>query len=101
MHALLARKAAEGVSVRFLLGDPDSPHGDTRGQDEGIDAAMAAKICNVLVLYCALRQIEGVQFRVHSTVLYNSIYRADDELLVNPHVYGVAAAQAPVVHLRR
>lgn len=25
LHALLARKAAEGVSVRFLLGDPESP----------------------------------------------------------------------------
>jgi transcriptional regulator with XRE-family HTH domain len=101
LHALLASKAAEGVSVRFLLGDPDSPHVDTRGQDEGIDAAMAAKIRNVIVLYRALRQTEGVQFRVHSTVLYNSIYRADNELLVNPHVYGAAAAQAPVMHLRR
>jgi len=101
MHALLACKAAEGVSVRFLLGDPDSPHVDTRGQDEGIDEAMAAKIRNVIVLYRALRETEGVQFRVHSTVLYNSIYRADDELLVNPHVYGAAAAQAPVLHLRR
>jgi transcriptional regulator with XRE-family HTH domain len=101
MQALLARKAVEGVSVRFLLGDPDSPHVDTRGQDEGIDEAMAAKIRNVIVLYRALRETEGVQFRVHSTVLYNSIYRADDELLVNPHVYGAAAAQAPVMHLRR
>ncbi|MGH8950747.1 MAG: XRE family transcriptional regulator [Acidimicrobiia bacterium] len=101
MHALLARKAAEGVSVRFLLGDPDSPHVDTRGQDEGINEAMAAKIRNVIVLYRELRETEGVQFRLHSTVLYNSIYRADDELLVNPHVYGAPASQAPVMHLRR
>ena len=101
MHALLARKASEGVNVRFLLGDPDSPHVDTRGQDEGIDEAMAAKIRNVIVLYRELRETEGVAFRLHSTVLYNSIYRADDELLVNPHVYGAPASQAPVMHLRR
>jgi len=101
MHALLARKASEGVNVRFLLGDPDSVHVDTRGQDEGIDEAMPAKIRNVIVLYRALREAKGVQFRLHSTVLYNSIYRADDELLVNPHVYGAPAAQAPVMHLRR
>lgn len=101
LHALLARKASEGVSVRFLLGHPDSPHVDTRGRDEGIDEAMAAKIRNVIVLYRALRETEGVQFRLHSTVLYNSLYRADNELLVNPHVYGVPAAQAPVMHLRR
>ncbi|HEX2301157.1 MAG TPA: XRE family transcriptional regulator [Pseudonocardiaceae bacterium] len=101
MHALLTRKASEGVNVRFLLGDPDSPHVDTRGQDEGINEAMAAKIRNVLVLYRELRKTEGVQFRLHSTVLYNSIYRADNELLVNPHVYGAPASQAPVMHLRR
>jgi transcriptional regulator with XRE-family HTH domain len=101
MHALLARKATEGVSVRFLLGDPDSSHVLTRGQDERIDEAMAAKIRNVIVLYRTLRETEGVQFRLHSTVLYNSIYRADDQLLVNPHVYGAAASQAPVLHLRR
>jgi len=29
-------------------------------------------------------------------VLYNSIYRADDQLLVNQHTYGILAAQAPV-----
>ncbi len=29
-------------------------------------------------------------------MLYNSIYRADDQLLVNQHTYGIPAAQAPV-----
>jgi len=33
-------------------------------------------------------------------VLYNSIYRADDQLLVNQHAYGFPAAQAPVFCLR-
>ncbi len=31
------------------------------------------------------------------TVLYNSIYRADDKLLVNQHTYGIPAAQAPSI----
>ena len=34
-------------------------------------------------------------------MLYNSIYRADGELLVNSHIYGFPASQAPVMHLRR
>ena len=42
-----------------------------------------------------------MEIRLHRTVLYNSLYRADDDLLVNPHVYGVSAAFAPVLHLRR
>jgi hypothetical protein len=34
-------------------------------------------------------------------MLYNSIYRTDEELLVNAHVWGVNAYLAPVLHLRR
>jgi hypothetical protein len=29
------------------------------------------------------------------TVLYNSLFRADDEMLVDPQVHGIAAAYAP------
>ena len=34
-------------------------------------------------------------------MLYNSIYRADDQLLVNTHIYGIMANNAPVFHLRK
>jgi hypothetical protein len=33
--------------------------------------------------------------------LYNSIYRADEQLLVNTRIYGVMASNAPVFHLRK
>lgn len=52
-------------------------------------------------MYRPLRDIDGIEFRFHSTVLYNSIYRADDQLLVNTHIYGFTASHAPVLHLRR
>ena len=43
----------------------------------------------------------GVELRFHATTLYNSIYRFDDDMLVNAHVYGAPAAHSPVLHLRR
>jgi hypothetical protein len=86
--------------VRIALGDPDSPHVDQRGQDEGIHDAMAAKIRNAALLYRPLLTA-GAVIRLHSTVLYNSLYRGDDELLINQHIYGIAAAYAPVLHLQR
>ena len=98
---LVADKARSGVVVRVLLGDPDSPNVAERGAEEGIGDALAAKIHNVIVLYQPLLAVEGVEVRLHRTVLYNSIYRADEELLVNSHLYGAAAAYAPVLHLRR
>jgi transcriptional regulator with XRE-family HTH domain len=101
LQSLLASKARDGTRVRILLGDPDSTQVGVRGEDEGINEGMAAKIRNVIVMYAPLRRVEGVQVRLHSTVLYNSIYRADDEVLVNPHVYGAPASMAPVLHLHR
>lgn len=96
----LIRRAASGVRVRVLIGDPDSPHVDQRSVDEGSEGAVAVKIRNALNGYRELRQAEGVKFRLHRTVLYNSIYRSDDQVLVNTHIYGLPAAQAPVWHLR-
>lgn len=101
MLRLFRSKAEQGVRVRVLLGDPDSPEVAVRGSHEGIDEAMASKIRNVMVLYRPLREWPGVEIRQHSTVLYNSIYRADGELLVNSHIYGKPAAEAPVMHLRQ
>jgi hypothetical protein len=46
-----------------------------RGEEEGIGAvAIGAKIRNVLALFRPLVQAQVVEVRLHSTVLYNSIY---------------------------
>lgn len=101
VQRLFEEKAKAGVRVRLLFGDPDSPHVADRGAEEGVEGVMAAKIKNTLVLCRPLSKVDGIELRVHQTTLYNSIYRADDQLLVNTHIYGVPAAQAPVWHLRR
>ncbi|MEU6748173.1 DUF5919 domain-containing protein [Spirillospora sp. NPDC046719] len=97
----LAERACSGANVRILLGDPDGTCVAARGSDEGVGESMAAKVRNALVHYRALRDADGVEIRLHDTVLYNSIYRADDDLLINPHAYGIAASHAPVLHVRR
>ena len=61
---------------------------------------MPAAIRNALALYKPLNEVENVEIRLHKTVLYSSIYRADDQLLVNQHAYGIPEAQAPVFRLR-
>ncbi len=96
---LIREKANAGVPVRMMLGDPDSPQVAQRGEDEAIGPVMAGKVRNALANYGPLFNVPGVEFRLHSTTLYNSLYRADDEMLVNGHVYGVGAYLAPVLHL--
>ncbi|TDE54118.1 XRE family transcriptional regulator [Nonomuraea mesophila] len=96
----LTKRAEAGIKVRILLGDPEGPEVAVRGNDEGIGAeVMTARVKNALVLYRPLANVNGVEVRLHRTVLYNSIYRADNELLVNAHAYGTPAANAPVMHL--
>jgi transcriptional regulator with XRE-family HTH domain len=101
MLAILRDKAQAGVQVRLLIGDPDAPEVISRGKAEGIDDSLQGKVRYALVLLRPLQDIEGIEIRTHDTVLYNSIYRSDDELLVNAHIYGVGATNAPVLHLRR
>ncbi|MFC5813639.1 XRE family transcriptional regulator [Nonomuraea harbinensis] len=96
----LTARAKAGVKVCILLGDPEGEAVAQRGADEGIGAeVMAARVKNALALYRPLLRVQGVQIRLHRTVLYNSIYQADNELLVNTHAYGTPAANAPVMHL--
>jgi lambda repressor-like predicted transcriptional regulator len=99
---LFAERAQAGIQVRILLGDPDSPNVAERGATEGIGGeALTAKVRSSLILFMPLLTEPGVEIRLHGTVLYNSIYRADEQLLVNTHIYGVMANNAPVFHLRK
>jgi hypothetical protein len=101
LQRILRKKAKAGARVRILLGDPDDARVGERGEEEGIGDALAAKIRNARVLYRGLAEAPGIEFRLHNTVLYNSIYRADDRLFINTHIYGLPAAQAPLWHLRK
>jgi hypothetical protein len=97
----LLAKAEAGAKVEVLLGDPECHQVAQRGVDEGIGDSMAGKIRNALAFYEPMRghYTAGVMF--HDTVLYNSIYRFDDDMLVNSHLFGHPAAHAPILHLRR
>ena len=88
--------------IRLLFGDRNAPAVTQRSIDEGIgEHTIAAKIEHAQAFFGGLAGASGVEIRTHGTVLYNSIYRFDDEMIVNPHVYGKVAAHAPALHLRR
>jgi transcriptional regulator with XRE-family HTH domain len=100
-HRILRAKAEAGVRVRVLLGDPDSPEVARRGEEEEIGEGVAFKVREVLKLYRPLYDVDGIEFRSHRSTLHNSLYRSDDEWLVNTQIYGVSAPLTPVLHLRR
>jgi transcriptional regulator with XRE-family HTH domain len=101
VRQLLVRKAKARVRVRLLLGDPASSAVQIRGDEEGIGPAIAAKIQNTIHNYRGLLSTANTELRLHSTTLYASVYRADDEMLVSTHIYGLPGHMAPLMHLQR
>ncbi|MEV5718502.1 helix-turn-helix transcriptional regulator [Amycolatopsis mediterranei] len=98
---LIRKKATEGVRFRILVGDETSQAVKQRAIDEGTPGGLEGRIQLMRRYLSDVVGLEGVEVRTHSTVLYNSIYRFDDDLLVNGHAHGALAGQSPVLHLRR
>jgi transcriptional regulator with XRE-family HTH domain len=101
LPALLRRKAEEGVMIRFLLGDPESDAVGRRGAEEQVGDALAARIRLSMAYLEPVFDVPGLTVRLHDSTLYNSIFRFDDDMLVNMHAYGAQASQSPVMHVRR
>jgi transcriptional regulator with XRE-family HTH domain len=97
----IKKKCEDSVRVRIAFGDPESPQVRTRGQEEGVGDGLAARIQYALAWHRPAFGCPNLSIGLHSTVLYNSILRFDDQMLVNPHIYGMPAFRAPVIHLRR
>jgi hypothetical protein len=97
----LIDKARGGASVRFLLGDPACEAVALRGEEEHIGEGMAGRIRLSLTYLRPAIEAPEVGMRFHATTLYNSLFRFDDDMLVNAHAYGAPAAQSIVLHLRR
>jgi transcriptional regulator with XRE-family HTH domain len=98
---MLAERAANGVRVRLCFGDPGGRAVAVRGREEGIGDTLAAKIRASLTYYRPLLPEDSCEVRLHETTLYNSLFRYDDDLLVNPHIFGQPASANPVFYLRR
>ncbi|MFC0526576.1 XRE family transcriptional regulator [Phytohabitans kaempferiae] len=98
---MLADRLAIGVEVRMCFGDPNSEAVAVRDREEGLSGTLAAKIRASLTYYREIASAEGCEVRLHPTTLYASIFRYDDEILVNPHAYGEPASVNPTFHFRR
>ena len=101
LNDLLGEKAAAGCEIRVALGDPEGACIKTRGADERFGHGIVSRCELALIHYRPLIGIEGISIHLHDTTLYNSIFRFDDEMLVNAHLYATHAVAAPVFHLRR
>jgi hypothetical protein len=98
---MLAERAAAGVKVRLCWADPDSQAVDIRDREEGLRGTLAHKIRASLTYYRNLVDVPGCEVKLHGATVYASIFRFDDAMVVNPHMWGAPASANPLLHLRR
>lgn len=98
---MLTERAAAGTRIRLCWGDPDSQAVDTRDREEGLRGTLSHKIRAALTYYRPLVDVPGCEVRLHQVGVYASLFRFDDTLLANPHIWGAPASANPVLHLRR
>jgi hypothetical protein len=72
-----------------------------RGIEEGTTGGLEGRVQMMRRYLHEVATLPGVEIRTHGTILYNSIYRFDDQALINGHAFGALAGQNPVLHLRR
>lgn len=98
---MLTAATARGVAVRFAIGDPDSAAVAQRGQEEAIGTALAGRCRMTLARLQPMIRTAGLELRTHTTPLYTSMFRADDTLIANPHLYGAPASDNPAIVINR
>jgi transcriptional regulator with XRE-family HTH domain len=96
---VIADRARAGARVRICLPSPGAPAVAEHDSGEGEAGTGAAGIRDALELFGGLRE-DGAKIRLHRAALYNSIYRADNQILVTQHVYGIPDEREPVLYLR-
>ena len=98
---VLRGKATESCTVRIAVADPKSDQVADRDAEEGLDGGLPALIRTTLHYFSGLQNCDNLSIRLHRTPMYNSVFRFDDEMLVTPHLYGLAGYAAPLLHIQR
>jgi hypothetical protein len=98
---LLKAKNMASCKIRIALADPTCRHVQERDVEEGLGGTLSDLIRSTIYLFRELWNIDGIDIRYHTTPLYNSIFRFDNEMFVTPHLYGLHGSKAPLFYLRR
>jgi len=100
LETLLREKASDGCKIRIALADPASNAVQMRDEEERLGGTLSARIQTTLYHFRSLHNHEGIEMCYHTTPIYNSVFRFDNEMFVTPHLYGLHGSKAPLHHLR-
>ncbi|MFD6158585.1 hypothetical protein ACFWF7_41865 [Nocardia sp. NPDC060256] len=97
----LADKCRRGVRMRLAFADPDCVHVAERDVLEQMGGTLPGRIRNALNMLGPLPQTAGCAVGLHTTHLYNSVFRFDKQMIVTPYLVRARGYQHPALHLRQ
>ena len=86
---------SRGVRVRLCFGDPSANAVATRDREEGLGGTLGHKIRSSLTYYRDIAAAGDCEIRLHGCTLYASLFRYDDDILVNPHAWASPRRPTP------
>lgn len=95
---LLKEKARASCKVRIALAHPKSMALAMRDEEE--QSGLPGRIQTTLYHFRDILNYDGIEIRYHSTVLYNSYARLDNNMFIMPQLYKLHGSKAPLLHLR-
>ncbi|MEU7139340.1 XRE family transcriptional regulator [Nocardia sp. NPDC046473] len=98
---LIAAKCSAGAVVRLGFADPDCPHVIERDVLEQMGGTLPGRIRNALSMLGPLAETPGCTVGLHTTHLYNSVFRFDSEMIVTPYLFRARGYQHTAMHLRK
>ncbi len=96
---MLQERAQAGVRVRLCF-EIRTGRQSVSGAGRRASETRSQPRSRSLTYYRDLVGYPGCEVRLHDTTLYNSIFRYDDHLMVNPHIWGQPASADPLLQLR-
>ncbi|MFD6400566.1 XRE family transcriptional regulator [Nocardia sp. NPDC060249] len=98
---ILASKCRNGTRIRMAFADPECPHVAERDALEQMSGTLPGRIRNALNMLGELTDTPGCDIGLHTTHLYNSVFRFDDQMIVTPYLIRARGYQHPALHLRK
>ncbi|MQA94947.1 MAG: XRE family transcriptional regulator [Streptosporangiales bacterium] len=89
------------VQVRVALIDPDCDHVDERDALEQLGGTFRGRVKDALGRGQHIWRLPTVQLGLHRSHLYNTIVRADDQMIVTPYMIRRRGYEHPALHLRK
>lgn len=98
---LIVDKCRNGAGVRLAFADPECAHVAERDALEQMQGTLPGRIRNALSTLGPLAEAPSCRIGLHTTHLYNSVFRFDDLMIVTPYLVRARGYQHPALCLRK